>query len=101
MGWAAIITALLQIFGPMLAEWLKQWLDSWLNKAAARMGDAVAYGDDAARTEALLTKAIDMLPFWALARKSLLRRMRAIDTRAITQEEKDEFIGLAELAANE
>ena len=80
MTWAAIITAIIQIFGPMLAEWLKKWLDSWLNKAAAEMtggpnGVAEVAGEAFAACE-LLDKAIQMLPRFAFGRRALLRRIR-------------------------
>lgn len=101
MGWAAIITALLQIFGPILGEWLKKWLDSLLNKAAARLPDAETFGSPDAARAALFDEAIASLPRFAFARRSLLRRMRAHGTGELTPDQKAEFCDLAGAAENE
>lgn len=103
MGWAAIITALLQIFGPILAEWLKKWLDSWLQATAAKLPDAGTYATDGEAQMALFDAAIAGLPRFAFGRRALLRRMRATasDAAKLGEDDWDELRGLAELAANE
>jgi hypothetical protein len=77
MGWAAIITALVQLFGPILAEWLKKWLDSLLNSAAARVAAPETFTTPAAATAAMFDEAVSGLPRLAFARRSLLRRLKA------------------------
>lgn len=75
MTWAAIIAALIDVLGPLLIEWLKQWLSAKLNAAAA--GIDLGRQADAAVGE-LFDEAIRQTPRFALPRRLLLRRLRAV-----------------------
>jgi hypothetical protein len=76
MGWAAIIAAIIELFGPLLKEWLQKWLESRLKKAAERINVA-DFGDDERMAKmALLTRAIEDTPRYMFARRLLLRQMR-------------------------
>jgi hypothetical protein len=75
MEWAAIITLLLQIFGPLLAEIARRWLDGRLAEAAAQLPPVLYYASEAAARDALFAKAIELerRPL----RRFLLRRLKA------------------------
>lgn len=79
MGWSAIIIMLIELFGPLLIEWLKKWLEDRLNKAAASLPAAESYGSPELARAALFDEAIAALPRLAFARRALLRRMKATD----------------------
>jgi hypothetical protein len=76
MGWAAIIAAIIELFGPMLKEWLQKWLESRLKKAAERINVADFGTDERAAKVALLNVAIADTPRFMFARRLLLRQMR-------------------------
>lgn len=74
MSWAAVIAAILEIIGPVIAEWLKRWLEDRLNRAATRLpppGNLPGGEGEARRT--LLSAALDGLPRTAFARRTFLR----------------------------
>lgn len=83
MSWAAIIAAILQIFGPLISEWLKKWLESRLVKASKTVGAGADGVDDAARIGALMDAALADTPRVAFARRALIRRIRAYATVVI------------------
>lgn len=95
MSWAAIFAMFWEVFGPLVSELVKKLIDNLLNRAAAQLPPATAYVDQVAAQSALLDKAIELLPWYAFPRRSLLRRMRATVGRAITRDEQDEIRGLA------
>lgn len=101
MGWAAIISAIISIFGPMLAEWLKKWLDSRLADVSQSLPAAESFGSPDLARAALFDAAIDSLPRWAFARRALLRRMKAHGDGPVTGEAAAEFRDLAGSAAGE
>lgn len=74
MGWAAIITLIIELVGPYLMEWLKQLLERWLSRAAADL-PAPATGADVV---GLFDAAIDRLPRLAFARRALLRAVKRV-----------------------
>lgn len=102
MGWAALISSLLEIFGPVLAEWLKRWLDSLLQNSAARLPAAESFGSAKAARTALFDEAISSTPRLAFARRGLLRRMKAhAEVKSLTGDAAEELRDLASAAASE
>lgn len=101
MGWAAIIAVILEIFGPLLAEWLQKWLDSLLNKAASRLPAASSFATEDMARGALFDEAIRSLPRFAFARRAMLRRMKASGLGSLTVNEEAEFRDLSAAAENE
>jgi hypothetical protein len=97
MGWAAIIAAIIELFGPMLKEWLQKWLESRLKKAAERVNVADFGTDERAAKVALLTQAIEDTPRWMPARRMLLRRMKAdVERGAIDVADLKDAVALAD-----
>jgi hypothetical protein len=84
MGWAAIIAVLLQIFGPLLAEWIKKWFDSHLRHAAALLPEPSFYADEPAARDALFEKAVATTrnPLRRLLLRRIARHAAALDVRA-------------------
>lgn len=76
MGWASIIAALIQLFGPALVEWLQKWLDGILKRAAESLPDVTTYAAEPLAREALFDRAIALTPRFAFARRTLLRRLK-------------------------
>ena len=74
MSWAAVIAALLQVLGPVIADFLKQLLDKWLSRAAETL-PAPAGPADVGR---LFDAAIERTPRFAFARRSLLRAAKRV-----------------------
>lgn len=74
MEWAAIITLLVQIFGPLLARLFERWLEKRLTEAAAHLPPVLYYASEAAARAALFDKAIELerRPL----RRTLLKRLR-------------------------
>ncbi len=77
MTWAALIAALIEVFGPILVEWLKRWLEDRLKTAATHLPEPTSFAHHSAPPAALFDKAISLLPPLAFARRTLLRRLRA------------------------
>jgi len=77
MGWMAIITLLVQIFGPIFADWLRKRLDDRLKKAAEDMRPAAEYGSSAEAVGALFDRAIASTPMLHVAERIALRHMKA------------------------
>lgn len=101
MGWAAIIAAIMQVFGPLLAEWLQKWLDSLLNKSAARLPTLSSFNTAEAAKGALLDEAISSLPRLAFARRAMLRRMKSMSVNSASDEDVAELRDIAAAAENE
>jgi hypothetical protein len=76
MGWGAIITALLAVFGPLIAEWLRKWIDDRLRVAASQLPAPATFTTTGATVAALFDEAIALTPRRAVLRRSLLRVMR-------------------------
>lgn len=101
MGWATIITMLIELFGPILVEWLKKWLEGRLNRAALRLPAADTYASHDLAREALFDEAIAELRWFNFAKRALLRRMKARGVGPLTDAEVAEFRDLASAAENE
>lgn len=106
MGWAAIISAILAIVGPLIAEWLKKWLESRLHKVAERM-PFVSFGDDQAAAIALLERAVEDTSRFMFAKRMVLRRALAAVRRPngltapLSPEDAAELADVAALADDE
>jgi hypothetical protein len=97
MGWAAIIAAIIELFGPLLKEWITKWIEGRLKKASERINVADFGDDERAAKVALLTVAIEDLPRWAKARRMLLRRMKAdVERGAIDVADLKDAVALAD-----
>lgn len=81
MGWASIIAALLEVFGPILQDWLKECTKERLEDAAADLPDVGSYASEGAAVVAMFDTAIADLPRLAFVRRSALRRMKAASVR--------------------
>lgn len=57
MGWVAIISALIEVFGPLLAQALQRWLERRLSKSATALNYA-SYDSETEARRALLDHAI-------------------------------------------
>ncbi len=77
MGWAAIIAAILEVFGPILASWLKDCSKDKLTDAASSLPDPITFATEGAATAALFDEAISNLPRLAFIRRAALRRMKS------------------------
>lgn len=82
MTFAAIIAALISVFGPMLLAWIQKWLESRANKAAARLPAVGSFASEHDARNALFDAMIEDLPRAAFARRSLLRRLKGAAARA-------------------
>lgn len=68
MSWAALITLLLQFFGPILAK----FLEDLLNRAAERMAAPPMSYAGASGLERLFDAAADELSWWQFRKKAVL-----------------------------
>lgn len=73
----AIVAVILQIVGPLLAEWLKAWLERLLKRAADQTPKGSAGDTDADRARAVLETALGMTKRRQILRRNLLRHMIA------------------------
>lgn len=71
MTWVLIISGILRVFGPLLAEWIQNWLDGHLKRSAAALE---ADGVEPSR-DALFEHAIASLPVFAVGKRELLNHM--------------------------
>ena len=74
MSWAAVIAALLQVLGPVIADFLKQLLDKWLSRAA----ESLPAPEGPGHVGRLFDAAIERTPRFAFARRNLLRVARRV-----------------------
>lgn len=81
MNWPAIITAILQLVGPLLTELLQKWLDGALKAAADRLGPGLRPA--AAGSADLFDEVNRSLWFWQAAKKRLVRECRNAAVPAI------------------
>lgn len=77
MGWASLIAVILEVLGPILADWLKECSKEKLDEAAGRLPEPGTYANEGAATAALFDEAIRGLPRLAFIRRSALRRAKA------------------------
>ncbi len=113
MNWQSLISAFFAAIGPILSEWLKKWLEGKLSVAGAAFTSApAAYADPSRAYAALFDSAISDTPRLAFARRSLLRRLKAVAVAragdfasqpvvALTQTEVDDIRDAAGAAENE
>ena len=98
--WVTIIAGLIEVFGPVLADWLKAFLAHLFTRAAAELPAPETFGGADKAHSALCGKALDLLPRRAVLRRLLVREIRrAGPTPAAAA--LDELRELAGLAAEE
>ena len=102
MAWAAVITAILDILGPVLLDALKKWLSGLFTKTAKSLGDPPAGGGHAE----LLQAALDATPRVRVFKRAFLRHAAAVVPAAIAAgklapADKKELATLAAHAAAE
>jgi len=78
MVWTSLIAVLLELFGPLLADWLKGCTEERLANAAAELPPADTYGSEGEAATALFDRAIADLPRLAFVRRAALRRAKAV-----------------------
>ena len=78
MGWASLIAVLLELFGPLLADWLKGCTEERLANAAAALPPADTYGSEGEAAAALFDRAIADLPRLAFVRRAALRKAKQV-----------------------
>lgn len=94
MGWAAIITLILQTFGPLLVEWLKKWLEDRLKKASTMVAAPESFGDDTDRQEVLLRAVLQDTPRRMVLRRVMLRNMIAALKDPVAMEDVREIAAM-------
>jgi hypothetical protein len=77
MGWAAIVAALIELFGPLLQDWLKDCTAERLSDAARELPEPDTFGSEGEAASALFDRAISDLPRLAFVRRAALRRAKA------------------------
>ena len=85
MGWAAIIAALIQLLGPIIADWLKKCMESRLRRTANGPAPAESFANEGEAASALIDGVIASLPWYAYMRRSALRALKRV---AITADGK-------------
>lgn len=95
MGWSAIIAGLIDVFGPILAAWVKEWFQHHLTVTAAAMTNPADLDPAEARVR-LLETAVHRLPHVAVFRRALLRRMR--DSYLSGQPQPEDLAAIAGIA---
>jgi len=101
--WVTIIAGLIEVFGPVLADWLKAFLAHLFTRAAAELPAPETFGgaDNADKAHsALCSKALDLLPRRAVGRRLLVRAMRRHGPSP-GPDAMEEMKELAEIAAEE
>lgn len=58
MSWAALISALISVFGPFLKDLIQKWIDKHFNNSATSLGDIAKFGTEVAARDALFDNAI-------------------------------------------
>ena len=81
MEWIALIGLLIQIFGPILSEFLKKWLDNHLQAAASTLPAYESYAGLRQQVEELFERAISETR--RPLRRMLLRRLRQMTLNRI------------------
>lgn len=81
---AAIILAIVQLFGPIVAKWIQDWLESRLKRAAEQLPPATAFASDGAAASALFDKAIANEWWFNVRARRRLRNAKAhtVDTES-------------------
>lgn len=102
MSWMAIITAILQMFGPIIVEWFKKWLDSKFQTAAANMPPPETFGTPEDAQAALFDRVLANTSRFAVLRRAMLRKMKATAAKGtLSQEDVAEVSELMEGINNE
>lgn len=110
MGWAAIIAALVQFFGPLVADWLKKCSEKKATDVAEQMPDVDTFASEHEARDALFDQVIEKLPRRAFVRRAFARRMKAVAAKngitsqggePLSEEDVKELTGLADAAAEE
>lgn len=83
MGWSAVIAAILQVVGPLVAERLKKWLDDRLKAVTAGRGGDVEVG--AAATADLLAEVYAGLWFLESRKKRFVKSLQAVAPAAVAR----------------
>lgn len=99
MTWAAIITAILQVLGPILSQLLQQWLGKLLDKTAKTLpppSEEMEAGDNHAT---LLKAALDATPRRQVLRRAFLRHAIEAVPAAVAGSGKLDPADAKELAA--
>lgn len=87
MGWSGIILALLEFFGPILAEWFRKWLEGRMARAAERLPDFEVYGTEHGARNALFAQLLDDLPTIAPLRRRIFTRLaEAAEKASVTSQ---------------
>lgn len=79
--WLALITLLIQLFGPLLVEWLRKRL----HIATDNLPAFESYPDTSAATAALFDYARQSLPRYAVIRRGFVLLLRGIALRRAEQ----------------
>lgn len=58
MGWESLVLALLQIFGPLIAEAFRRWLEDRFKEAAASLPPPSSYATDDEARDALFNEVL-------------------------------------------
>jgi len=76
MGWISIVTLLVQIFGPLIADWLKRRMEDRLKKAASSMPAMVSFGSAGDGVAALFDRALADTPLILVGERRMLKAAR-------------------------
>jgi dihydrodipicolinate synthase/N-acetylneuraminate lyase len=82
MGWSVLIAALVEVLGPLVADWLKSCGEDRAKRAAERLPAFESFASEDAARDALFDEVIADLPRLAFARRGLLRRLKATAAKA-------------------
>jgi len=101
--WVPVILALIELFGPVLVEWIKKWLESRLTTAGTHLPPPETFATPQLAQLALLEQAMRSLPYRAFARRALLRLLKSIVLRdgVITDDDKQQINDLSGAINNE
>jgi hypothetical protein len=84
--WSPIIVAIVEVFGPMLAEWLAAWLKRRLTRAAAALPDPSHFGSPAEAHKALLRAAAAGLALPCTRRRRLIWASDTVAANHVTSD---------------
>ena len=86
MGWAAIISAIIDLVGPYLLKWIKDWLQYWLERTTEQpsLKDLLPTEITIEVVNRLFDQAIQDLPVIAFTKRLLLRTVKDLVIRYLT-----------------
>jgi hypothetical protein len=97
MQWVMIITAILELLGPLIQDWLKKCTEEKLSEAAGHLPEPSTFASEGAAAAALFDEAIASLPRLAFIRRAALRRAKlaaiegsTVRVRPLTESELEE-----------